>query len=251
MNTADLHTLTGAYALHALSDDERAAFEQHLADCAACTQESAELTVTAVRLGLAASVVPPAALREQVLRRITGVRQDTPREAASVRVARTGTARRRTLKHWALAASVAAAAALGGTAVWQHRQATDAQDQVHQAERRGERIAAVLAAPDARTRTAKLADGATGTVVVSASQDKAVFIVSGMDRPPQGKVYQLWFDDGGTMRAAGLMDTERSDQAALLSGGVDGASGMGVTVEPSGGSDHPTSAPVALMRFPA
>jgi anti-sigma factor RsiW len=34
--TADLHTLTGAYVLHALSESERAAFERHLADCAAC-----------------------------------------------------------------------------------------------------------------------------------------------------------------------------------------------------------------------
>ncbi|NUS56663.1 MAG: anti-sigma factor, partial [Streptomycetaceae bacterium] len=89
------------------------------------------------------------------------------------------------------------------------------------------------------------------TVVVSASQDKAVFVVSGMARPPAGKVYQLWFDDKGTMRSAGLMDPGRSSQAVLLHGAVDGASGMGVTVEPAGGSKSPTSAPVALMSFPS
>ncbi|NEB82536.1 anti-sigma factor, partial [Streptomyces sp. SID14478] len=119
------------------------------------------------------------------------------------------------------------------------------------AEQGTERVAAVLAAPDARTGSAKLAGGATGTVVVSAGQDRAVFVVSGMAHPPQGKVYQLWFDDGGTMRAAGLMDAGRSDQAVLLDGGVGAASGMGITVEPAGGSDRPTTAPVALMRFPA
>ncbi|MEB8336869.1 anti-sigma factor [Streptomyces endophyticus] len=251
MTAADLHTLTGAYVLHALSDEERADFERHLADCEACAQESAELTATAARLGLAATVTPRPELREPVLRRITTVRQDAPREPVQSRAVRTAANRRRTLSRWALAACFAAAAALGGTAVWQHQRAQDAQELARQAEQSNDRIAAVLAAPDAKTGSAKLGGGAGGTVVVSKSEDRAVFIASGMAHPPQGKVYQLWFDDAGTMRSAGLMDTARSDQAVLLSGAVDGASGMGITVEPAGGSDQPTTDPVALMRFPA
>ncbi|WP_353940842.1 anti-sigma factor [Streptomyces sp. HUAS MG91] len=251
MTTADLHTLTGAYAVHALTEEEREAFERHLADCEACAQETAELTATAARLGLAASDAPRPELREQVLRRITTVRQETPARPYPAQTVRTGVARRRLLSRWALAACLAAAASLGGVAVWQHQRADDAVRQARQAERSSDRIAAVLAAPDARTGSAKLAGGATGTVVVSAAQDKAVLVVSGMAEPPRGKVYQLWFDDGGTMRAAGLMDAARHDQTVLLSGAVDGASGMGITVEPAGGSEQPTSAPVALMRLPA
>ncbi|MEV5976720.1 anti-sigma factor [Streptomyces sp. NPDC052114] len=251
MSTAELHTLTGAYALHALSDEERGAFERHLADCEACAQEAAELTAVAARLGLAVSVTPPAALREQVLRRITTVRQEPPGEPSPARSRRTAASGRRLLSRWALAACLAAAAALGGTAVWQHQRAEDAVEEARRAEQGADGVAAVLAAPDARTSSAKLADGTTGTVVVSKSKDRAVFVVSGMARPPGGKVYQLWFDDDGTMRSAGLMDAGRVDQAVLLSGAVDGASGMGITLEPSGGSDHPTSDPVALMRFPA
>ncbi|MFJ9176244.1 anti-sigma factor domain-containing protein [Streptomyces sp. NPDC102360] len=251
MTTAELHTLTGAYALHALSDEERADFEQHLAHCEACTQESAELSATAARLGLAATVTPRPDLRGQVLRRITTVRQDSPREPALSRTGRTAGARRWLLSRWALAACFAAAAALGGTAVWQHQRAEDAQEQARQADQDNDRIAAVLAAPDAKSDSAQLGDGANGTVVVSKSQDRSVFIASGMAHPPQGKVYQLWYDDDGTMRSAGLMDTTRSDQAVLLSGGVDGASGMGITVEPAGGSKRPTTDPVALMRLPA
>ena len=53
------------------------------------------------------------------------------------------------------------------------------------------------------------------------------------------------------MRSAGLMDPGRSDQAVLLQGTVDGASGMGVTVEPTGGSKQPTTSPLALLNFPA
>ncbi|MYS43484.1 anti-sigma factor, partial [Streptomyces sp. SID5998] len=90
-----------------------------------------------------------------------------------------------------------------------------------------------------------------GTLVVSASRDRAVFMASGMVRPPSGKVYQLWFDDGGTMRSAGLMDPGRTTQAVLMRGAVDGASGVGITVEPAGGSRQPTTTPVALLGMPA
>ncbi|WP_461030738.1 RskA family anti-sigma factor, partial [Streptomyces sparsus] len=75
MNTADLHTLTGAYALHALSDEERVVFERHLAACTSCAQEVRELAETAERLGRAVAVPPPPELRQRVLRQIGTVRQ--------------------------------------------------------------------------------------------------------------------------------------------------------------------------------
>ncbi|MFE3033453.1 anti-sigma factor domain-containing protein [Streptomyces canus] len=249
MTTVDLHRMTGAYALHALSDDENAAFERHLPGCEPCAQETAELRATAARLGLAATTAPAVGLREQVLRRITTVRQLPPEVPAQAPPVRPGP-RTRALSRWALAACLAAATALGGTTVWQYQRAEDARGQAGRAARVTDEVAAVLSAPDARTRGARLADGATGTVVVSRGLDRAVFAVSGMAHPPGGKVYQLWFDDDGTMRSAGLMDPGRSDQAVLLRGAVDGASGMGVTVEPAGGSERPTSAPLALMSFP-
>ncbi|WP_432133708.1 MULTISPECIES: anti-sigma factor [unclassified Streptomyces] len=249
MTTADPHHLTGAYALHALSDEEAVVFERHLAGCEACARETAELSATAARLGLAATVSPPAALRERVLRRIGSVRQQSPGGAAAGRPGR-ARLRGRPLYRWALAACLAAAAALGGTAVWQHERAEDALSQAREAERTRQEIAAVLASPDARTRAAVLGDGSTGAVVVSRSRDEAVFVVSNMPHPPSGKVYQLWFNDDGRMRSAGLMDPGRSDQAVLLRGSLRDASGMGVTVEPSGGSEEPTSEPVALLPFP-
>ncbi|MGN9815179.1 anti-sigma factor [Streptomyces sp. SD11] len=260
MTTADLHTLTGAYALHALSDEEREAFERHLAECEPCAQETAELSATAARLGLAVAVPPRPAMREDVLRQIATVRQEGPTvrqegPAGPALPHRTRTrsrgSRTRPLSRWALAACLAAAAALGGTAVWQHERAEDALEQARRADRGADDIAAVLTAPDARSRTAKLAGGATGTVVVSDSRDRAVFMASGMAEPPRGRVYQLWFDDDGTMRSAGLMDPARTSQAVLMRGAVGGASGMGVTVEPKGGSEEPTSTPLALLNLPA
>ncbi len=73
--TEDLHSLTGAYALHALPDDERTAFERHLAHCGTCEQETLELASAAARLGLATTVTPGPELKDRVLRRITTVRR--------------------------------------------------------------------------------------------------------------------------------------------------------------------------------
>ena len=41
MTRPDIHALCGAYAVDAVDDLERAAFDRHLADCEACAAEVA------------------------------------------------------------------------------------------------------------------------------------------------------------------------------------------------------------------
>jgi anti-sigma factor RsiW len=269
---AELHTLTGAYAVHALPDAEREEFERHLAACPSCGSEVAELQAAAGRLGLAVSATTSPELRARVLRQIADVRQEPPRvtgdpapdrHRASGRYrdrdarggsARGGGARRMRLRHlprFALAACLAVTAASGGAAVWQYETAQDARRHAEQSRQRQEELARVLAAPDARTTgRGELPGGASGTVVVSRERDRAAFLASGMDAPPSGKVYQLWFADGEKMRPAGLMDSAGGSEAVLMEGGVGGASAMGVTVEPAGGSPQPTTEPLTLMKLP-
>lgn len=74
----DIHTLTGAYAVDALPDDEREVFEQHLLACDACAQEVTELQATAARLSDAAFELPPPSLRDRVLAEIDATRQEPP-----------------------------------------------------------------------------------------------------------------------------------------------------------------------------
>ncbi|MGB8946240.1 MAG: anti-sigma factor [Streptomyces sp.] len=249
MSAADLHTLTGAYVLHALSDEERTEFERHLQECEACAQEVRELAATAGRLARAVSVTLPATMKTEVLRSIATVRQLPPHTLTQGK-ATGGTGRGRRLSRFALAACLAAAAGFGGIAVWQHQRADEAGERAQEAQRQSEQLARVLAAPDAKAATARLTDGASGTVVVAKSRNQAAFVAAKMPEPPSGKVYQLWFNDDGSMRSAGLMDPARSTEAVLLDGPVDQASGIGITVEPTGGSKEPTSDPVALMNFP-
>ncbi|MER7577127.1 anti-sigma factor [Streptomyces sp. NPDC126514] len=242
----DLHTLTGAYALHALSAEERALFKQHLRACRSCADEITEFTATAAKLAAAAAITPRPAVKQQVLRRVTEVRQVTPfvpRTPSAVPL-------RRRLPRLVLAACLAAAAGLGGIAVWEHDRAETAAVQEQQARRHADELAAVLGASDAVSRRIPLDDGAGATVVVSRTRDKAVLVTSDMASPPKGKVYQLWYDQGGTMRSAGLMDADRTDQAVTLSGSANSASAVGITVEPAGGSPRPTSAPLAVVSLP-
>ena len=63
----DLHHLSGAYAVDALDDSERTSFEQHLAVCADCRAEVAELSSAAHSLGSLTEATPSPALRASVL----------------------------------------------------------------------------------------------------------------------------------------------------------------------------------------
>ena len=74
----DLHLLTGAYAVDALTGDELDEFETHLDSCASCADEVRGLRETAARLGLAAAIAPPPWMREQVLDATSRVRQLPP-----------------------------------------------------------------------------------------------------------------------------------------------------------------------------
>jgi hypothetical protein len=259
MKRADLHTLTGAYAVHAVTGAELVEFERHLRDCAACEEETRELSETATRLGLAVSRTASPAMREQVMSRIATVRQEPPlmieRPDRAERLRgrfshgdRWGRGGVRSGARFALAASVVAATALGGATVWQRQQMRDAQAEAVRTRDQANDMSRVMAASDAVSRSGVLTGGGRAMVVMSHSENRAVIFASGLPSLEDSKVYQLWFADGDTMRSAGLMpDSARS---MLLNGTVGVASGVGVTVEPAGGSTRPTTRPLAVLPFP-
>ncbi len=148
----------------------------------------------------------------------------------------------------ALAACLALAAAAGGVAVQQHGESERARSRAAALQRQQARITELLTAPDARIASAGVAGGGgVATVVWSHARDAAGFLASGLPALEQGTAYELWFDDAGSMRPAGLMSDPAG--AVLLSGPLNGARGVGVTVEPAGGSARPTGAPVVLLSF--
>ncbi|MGP4104426.1 anti-sigma factor domain-containing protein [Nonomuraea sp. KM90] len=63
----ELHTLSGAYAVHALPYAEWVLFEEHLHACQGCAAEVRRLRETAARLAEAVAEPPPAGLRIRLL----------------------------------------------------------------------------------------------------------------------------------------------------------------------------------------
>ncbi|MFC4120256.1 anti-sigma factor [Nonomuraea zeae] len=63
----ELHTLSGAYAVHALPYAEWVLFEEHLLACPGCWSEVRRLRETAARLAEAVAEPPPARLRKRLL----------------------------------------------------------------------------------------------------------------------------------------------------------------------------------------
>ncbi|MFE2141976.1 anti-sigma factor domain-containing protein [Streptomyces sp. NPDC059456] len=244
----ELHTLTGAYALHALTPAEHEVFEAHLADCPSCLQEVAEFSATAARLAGAATLAPPPQMKDAVLHGIESVRQLPPVLPSVGRPITFAAVLRRRATVLAIAASLATAAVLGGVSIMQNQRTEEALQQVQASERSLQDLSAVMSAPDARTVRGRTATGATTSVVSSRAQNKAVFVGAGLPEPGAGRTYQLWFDDHGTMRPAGLV---AHDGAMLLQGGIQSASGVGLTLEPEGGSVRPTTRPLLLMALPA
>lgn len=245
---SDIHALSGAYAVDALEPDERMLFEQHLATCADCRAEVASLREAASLLAETSEVPPPPGLRDKLLAEIATVRP-LPPEVSGPERTDIGTTvplapRRRRLRP-ALAAAAAVAALIGGGVVvatqpWQDD--SGSQTQLTAAER-------VLNAPDAQRVTQEFPGGASATVVRSKSEGRAVIVTSKMPAAPNGKVYELWLQDAaGSMVPAGLMPP-KSDQTVLLDGDASGARAVGITVEPEGGSDRPTSDPIALFQL--
>lgn len=234
--SAELHTLTGAYAVNALSDTERTVFETHLARCGSCAVEVAELTATATRLGAAVDSPPPPHLRARVLAAATETRQLPPRTG---RVPRARSLRRA----GGLLAAACLVAAVVVTA--QGLESNKDSDVLAQISREYSQFTDFLSTPDVRLVSAAGPDGATATAVVSASRDELLFLSRDLPAPPADRVYQLWFIDAGDPRPAGLLPATRS--APMMAPGVSGAQEVAVTVEPQGGSTTPTSPPMMVI----
>ena len=244
----DVHISSGAYALNALDDQERAVCEAHLAQCAECRAEVAGFIDTATRLASTTEIAPPPELRSRVLSDISQVRPLPPLDAGKHRADEVTVEatpdnvvpmrRQRWVPRLVAAAAVVIALG-GGAAVWHPWHDTSTQQALSPVDQ-------VLRAPDAVKQTKHLAIGGEATVVRSVSQRRAVMTVSDLPVPPTGKAYELWLQTPkGTMVPAGIM----KGTSMVLSGDAAKAVGAGITIEPAAGSTSPTTPPVALFAF--
>jgi anti-sigma-K factor RskA len=226
----DVHALSGAYAIDALDDLERAKFERHLSECLDCQEEVASLREASALLADTLSTTPPPSLRDSVLAGIATVRPLPPV------VPETQPSRTHRRFRGLVAAAAAVVAIGGGLAVVQPWA-----DDPSATER-------VLEAADAQSWTKEFPDGSRATITRSLDLNQAVIETEDMAAAPDGSVYELWLQRDGKMVPAGFMP-DSPDNEVLLSGDAATAEGAGITVEPDGGSPEPTGTVVHVFEF--
>jgi hypothetical protein len=240
----DIHALSGAYAVDALDDIERAQFERHLAQCSACQHEVASLREASALLAETTVLQPSGQLRDRVLAGIGTVRPLPPVVAEETEGSATDPSirgRRRRAATLLVAAAAVVAVGTGGV-VWHSvgdNGGHGATDLAH----------TVITAPDHETYTHDLGNGATATIYRSKKYDDAVVVTHGMPAPPAGHEYVVWYQRGAAMRPAAIMPTG-ADNTVLLRGHAASADGVGITVEEKGPMPStPSTDVVAVVPF--
>jgi anti-sigma-K factor RskA len=258
MTKHENENLSGAYALNAVSAEERAAYEALLADSQAARNEATELQDTAVILGLSVEpVTPPPALRASILEAVARTPQlpmdaapatPAPADIQEAPAAIATAAERRAQARWfqrpALAvASIAAAVAIiaGGVGIvtdfGQPKPAPTASA-----------IEQLTLASDKQTAEVEVGD-ATATLLWSDKLGLSALAMDGASEAPSGHVYQLWYIDNKGARDAGIMTASVDDGSwQLLDGTMNVGDAVGVTIEPTGGSKIPTTDPIVVIK---
>ncbi|MEO1062172.1 MAG: anti-sigma factor [Actinomycetota bacterium] len=237
----ELERLTGAWALDAVDDDERAALEARLADDDELRTEADELREVAGLLGEASAERPPPGLRDAILAEVAA----TPQEAAPVEDARVADAERSAdvvpLRRWSrtrVAAGLAAAAAVVVVALV-GASVLGGDDEVPA------EIAAVVDDPAA---VVVELDGELGPLRLVVSEREQAAVVRGDDVavPAGDRTYQLWeLGDDGTITPSELFRPDDDGSLEVRLDGVGPGPAFAVSEEPAGGSPQPTGDIVA------
>ena len=225
----ELLELATPYALHAVSDAERADIDRRVAAApspvaAAFADEVRAVRETMAVVSAATTAEPPAHLRTAILTVASPTKLDTKREI-----------RWRTTILASVAAAIVAGLTAVGVQVLMRPSATQSvADQV-------------IAAPDVRTVSRPLANG-TATVMFSRDRNAGVLVMNNVPPPSPGTVYQMWLigDKGPT--SAGTMDTAAvAPSTTHMFDNLGGSTALAFTVEPGTGSPQPTSAILAEL----
>jgi anti-sigma-K factor RskA len=243
------HTLAGAYAMDALSPQDRAAFERHLAGCENCAQEIASLREATARLATATAVTPPPGFKERVLAAAAATRQQAPGESYASSPAAGLSASRRPLswiaaQGWRVRLAAAAGATVTvvvlGAAVAFGLANGSMRQQLDQAQSSSQQIAAVLTAQDAVLRTNPVFGGGTATIVMSHSRHALVFTAAGLRTLPSSRGYELWLvGPAGDRAVCMLPEGSHGTTGPVIASGLSRGDHLILTAEPTGGSSRP------------
>lgn len=233
-----------AYALGALDAEETAALQAHLQTCDSCRAELADYQRVSAEL---LSALSPQAPRP-ALKRTLAARLPSAKKAA----------RPRWQLHWSLGqfATATALTLLLGMNLFSILQvrALQSQQAILTRQLAMEQTAlAMIASPGAYTLPVNGGE-VTGSLIVNREKNSGILILANLPELGRDKAYQIWLiqpDDGRV--SAGTFDVNQAGSItiALLDSRdpLQAYTGIGVTVEPAGGSDQPTGPRVIGVEF--
>lgn len=231
-----------AYTIGALDPDEVSVLEAHLQTCESCRTELAAYRAVSDSLLMALPPQQPSeALRRRLQSRLPGAyNRPRPRLAWSFNQLALGTA--------LVFLLVLNLISLTRLQALQNQQA-ELSDQV----RNGQVALAMLSYPGVQTLPIT-GENVTGTILLDQERNSAVLIVRDLPSLSEDQVYQAWLiDPQGGRVSAGLFRPEADQpfttEAVFSNQDLSMFVGLGVTVEPAGGSDQPTGTRVFKVDF--
>lgn len=251
----EIEPLLPGYALGALDDEDHDRVVGHLPSCPRCRE--ALSAYLAVREGLLLSppaVRPPARIRRSLAAatRTADVKRGLTRHAGL------------RLPAWTVAALMAVLLAANLIALAQNRQIIREQraslDQLAQEQSRliddlqvNQTAVALVSYPTSEVARLQGED-AYGTFVFDPDLKVAVLYAWGLHPLPAGETYQAWLIDAGGGRSnAGIFQATEGDRFTVFvvnsPSPIGDFSGLGVTIEPPGGSSGPTGPRVLAADF--
>ena len=225
--------LKEAYALGALSEQERREVEGYLGEHPELHAEVDDLESTANLLALAPQEHEPSPkLRRDLLNSISS---SSPGATLAAAPSPRQTGLRRLFGPGGLAAAAALALVTIGMFAW--NASLQEENQTLQGKLEGQQKSYALQS----TGEAQEVRGE----VVRLGDERAVLVADDLPSAPEGKTYEAWILREDVPEPAGLFEPNDTGAAAApLEGSIEGADAVAVTVEPSGGSSSPTSDPL-------
>jgi anti-sigma-K factor RskA len=225
MNDIDVHHLAAAYALDALDQREREAFEAHYEQCDVCRTDVLAFRETMSHVAEALSTAPSPSLKDRVMADIAVTRQLSPMIAPPIAITS-----RRPRMSWPLLAAAAAVliALVVGVVAF-----TGGTDNVSF----NDELASVLEQPDARVIDLQVKGDQAGSFKVawSAAMGKAALIGENLPTTPDGKAYELWLVTPKETMAMYVLDPAKNGTVHRTFAAPADPSAWAVTVEPEAG----------------
>lgn len=230
MTDIDVHHLAAAYALDALDERERVAFEAHYGACEVCRTDVLEFRRTLTQVADSLAVAPPASLKSKVMAEVGVTRQLSPTLAQTIDLAK-----RRRMRAWTTMMVAAAALALIVISVVVVRDRSDTG-------RFSDDLARVMEQPDSRLLSLENKSGASGSFKVawSSSLGEAVLIGEDLPAAPSDKAYELWLITPDQAMAMYVLDPANDGNVHRTLKAPADPTAWAITVEPAGGSPTAT-----------